>query len=123
MADQSRVFNVPVEFSIAHSRLEDRGILLTITGELDIATVPFVRERLSALAEAGEHRVVVDLRGVSFIDSTGLAAFVHAKLRWGDDGITLVMEPDSYARLIFEVAGLVDVIWVADTLDAALRRG
>jgi anti-anti-sigma factor len=123
MPDQSRVFNVPAEFSIADSRLDDGAFLLTVTGELDIATVSLVRDRLAALADAGACRIVADLRGVSFIDSTGLAAFVHAKVRQGEDGITLVMESDSYARLIFEVAGLVDVIDVVDTLDAALQRG
>jgi len=122
MPDQSRVFNVPAEFSIVDSRLEDDAHLVTITGELDIATVALVRERLAALAEGGARRIVADLRDVAFIDSTGLAAFVHAKVRQGDGGITLVMEPDSYARLIFEVAGLVDVIDVVDTLDDALHR-
>jgi anti-anti-sigma factor len=122
MPDQSRVFNVPAEFSIADSRLEDGAFLVTIAGELDIATVALVRERLAALAEAGARRIVADLRDVAFIDSTGLAAFVHAKVRQGDGSITLVMEPDSYARLIFEVAGLVDVIDVVDTVDDALQR-
>ena len=51
------------------------------------------------------------------MDSTGLAAFIHAKMRLGDEGrLTLVMEPDSYAHLIFEVAGLVGVLDVVDTL-------
>jgi anti-sigma B factor antagonist len=121
MPDQSRVFNVPAEFSIADSRLEDGVFLIAISGELDIATVALVRQRLAALADAGARRIVADLREVAFIDSTGLAAFVHAKVRQGDGGITLVMEPDSYARLIFEVAGLVDVIDVVDTLDDALQ--
>jgi anti-sigma B factor antagonist len=114
----------PTEFSIADSRLDDGRILVTITGELDIATVPLVRERLTALVETGTARIVADLRGVSFMDSTGLAAFIHAKLRQGDDagGITLVLAQDSYARLIFEVAGLDGVLDVVETLDDALQR-
>jgi anti-sigma B factor antagonist len=120
-ADHSSLFEAPAEFSIAGSRLDDGGVLLTIVGELDIATVPLVRERLAAVTAAGARRVVVDLRGVSFMDSTGLAAFVHAKARQA--GITLVIEPDSYAALIFEVAGLVGVLDVVETLDDALSRG
>lgn len=109
--------NAPAEFSIADSHRADGSVLLTVTGELDIATVPVVRDRLAGLTEAGARRLVVDLRDVSFMDSTGLAAFIHAKMRLGDEGsLTLVMEPDSYAHLIFEVAGLVGVLDVVDTL-------
>ena len=117
-----RTSHIPAEFSIADSRLADGGVLLTVAGELDIATVPVVRERLSAIADAGARRLVVDLRGVSFMDSTGLAAFIHAKMRQEDEGaMTLVMAPNSYPRLIFEVAGLVGVLDVVETLDDALR--
>jgi anti-sigma B factor antagonist len=115
---QSSFLNAPAEFSIFDIRRADGSVVLTIAGELDIATVPVVRERLSAVTDAGARWLVVDLRDVSFMDSTGLAAFIHAKMRLGDEGrLTLVMEPDSYARLIFEVAGLVGVLDVVDTLD------
>jgi anti-sigma B factor antagonist len=116
--NQSGFLHAPAPFSIADAPRADGSILLTITGELDIATVPVVRERLSAVIEAGARRLVVDLRDVSFMDSTGLAAFIHARMRLGDAGqLTLVMEPESYARLIFEVAGLVGVLDVVETLD------
>lgn len=115
--DRSNSLSVPPQFSIADARRADGSALLTIAGELDIATVSVVRDRLAALIDAGVSRLVVDLRDVSFMDSTGLAAFIHAKMRLGDDGrMTLVMEPDSYARLIFEVAGLTGVLDVVDTL-------
>jgi anti-sigma B factor antagonist len=117
MPSHSSSLNAPAAFAIADARRPDGSVVLTIAGELDIATVPVVRDRLTALTEAGARRVVVDLRDVSFMDSTGLAAFIHAKMRLGDEGsLTLVMEPDSYARLIFEVAGLVGVLEVVDTL-------
>jgi anti-sigma B factor antagonist len=93
------------------------GVLLTIAGELDIATVPAVRERLTTIIERGARRLVIDLRAVTFMDSTALAAFIHAKVNLGDGGLTLVIERDSYARLIFEVAGLDGVLDVVETLD------
>jgi anti-sigma B factor antagonist len=108
----------PVELSLAEARLADGGALLTVAGELDIATVPVVRERLTAITAAGARRLVVDLRAVSFMDSTALAAFIHAKMRLGDEGtMTLVLARDSYARLIFEVAGIDGVLDVVETLD------
>jgi anti-anti-sigma factor len=115
--DRSNALSAPPLFSIADARRADGSALLTITGELDIATVPVVRERLAALIDAGVRRLVVDLREVTFMDSTGLAAFIHAKMRLGDEGLlTIAMEPDSYARLIFEVAGLTGVLDVVETL-------
>jgi anti-anti-sigma factor len=115
--DRSSFLNAPPAFSIADSRRADGSVLLTIAGELDIATVPVVRDRLAAVTDAGARRLVVDLRNVTFMDSTGLAAFIHTKMRLGDEGhLTLAMEPDSYARLIFEVAGLTGVLDVVETL-------
>ena len=117
-ADHSSFLNAPAEFSIFDVRRADGSVVLTVAGELDIATVPVVRDRLAAVTDAGARHVIADLREVTFMDSTGLAAFIHAKMRLGDEGhLTLVIEPDSYARLIFEVAGLVGVLDVVDALD------
>jgi anti-sigma B factor antagonist len=119
-AVHSSRFNDPGEFSLAQAPLQGGGVFLTVTGELDIATVPALRERLTAITDGGARRIVVDLLGVTFMDSTGLAAFIHTKVRLGDDGqMTLVLAPDSYARLIFEVAGLDGVLDVVETFDRA----
>ena len=115
--DRSNSLSAPPQFSISDARCADGSVLLTIAGELDIATVPVVRDRLAAVTDAGARHVIADLREVTFMDSTGLATFIHAKMRLGDEGhLTLVMEPDSYARLIFEVAGLTGVLDLVETL-------
>jgi anti-sigma B factor antagonist len=106
------------EFSLAEAPLQDGGVLLAVTGDLDIATVPALRERLAAITDAAPRRLLLDLRDVSFMDSTALAAVVHTKKRLGDDGeLTLVIAADSYPRLIFEVAGLDGILNVVETLD------
>ncbi len=109
-----------VELSVTDARLADGTALLTVAGELDIAAVPVLRERLAAISDTGARRLVADLRAVSFMDSTALAAFIHAKVRLGDERtLALVLERESYARLIFEVAGLDGVIDVFETIDQA----
>ena len=56
----------------------DRGYaIVAVAGEVDIATVTRLRERLFELAASGR-TLVVDLDQVSFIDSSGLAALVGA---------------------------------------------
>jgi anti-anti-sigma factor len=47
-------------------------VLVRPVGELDLATVPMVDEQLSELSSAGFTRLVLDLRSVRFLDSTGL---------------------------------------------------
>jgi anti-sigma B factor antagonist len=42
------------------------------TGELDLAAVPMVAARLGELYDAGFRRLVLDLRGVTFLDVSGL---------------------------------------------------
>ena len=90
---------------------------LTLAGELDLATVPALREQMIAATEAGARALVLDMREVSFMDSTALAAIINAKKRMGEGGqVTLVLPRDSYGRLIFEVTGLDGVLDVVETL-------
>jgi anti-sigma B factor antagonist len=90
---------------------------LTLAGELDLATVPELREQMIAATEAGARSLVLDMREVSFMDSTALAAIINAKKRMGEGGqVTLVLPRDSYGRLIFEATGLDGVLDVVETI-------
>ena len=60
---------------IAESVRED-VVILTLKGRLTLGESNQVREKISALAAAGKHNVVVDLGGVDYIDSTGLGILV-----------------------------------------------
>jgi anti-anti-sigma factor len=58
---------------------------VVLTGELDVSTVPAFNKRMSELHHNGFHSVVLDLSGVTFMDSTGLSAILvtemHARMR------------------------------------------
>jgi anti-sigma B factor antagonist len=93
--------------AVTEERIAPSGLLLSATGELDIATAPALRERLTAALDAGVRRLVIDLREVSFMDSVAIAVLVHASSQLGPDGrMAIVIAPGSYTRLIFEAAGL-----------------
>jgi anti-anti-sigma factor len=87
---------------------------LVVSGELDMTTVP---EFEAALAElpAGPWRVVIDLRGVSFMDSAGVHAFIRLDRRARDAGwaLVLVRGPGMVARVL-EVCRVSDRITVVD---------
>ena len=77
------------------------------TGELDVNTAPELRERLSALIGAGANLIVIDLSGVTFIDSTALSVMVSAlkRLRQADGDLELA-SPTPSVRRVFEITGL-----------------
>jgi anti-anti-sigma factor len=69
---------------------EDARATLALVGELDLETAPQFRERL-AEAEHGAGTVVVDLRGVTFMDSCGIGELVGANQRAHRDGRRLIV--------------------------------
>jgi anti-sigma B factor antagonist len=83
------------------------GLVITVAGELDMATAPALRERLTGATAAGATALVLDLRHVTFMDSVGLAAILHARSRLGArERLAIVLERDSYPQLVLETAGL-----------------
>jgi anti-sigma B factor antagonist len=93
--------------------LENLGagrVAVTVTGELDLATVPVLRKRLAEAANARPEGLVVDLLGVSFIDSISIAAIVNTSRALPDARVAVAVEADSFPMLIFDVAGLDAVV-------------
>jgi anti-anti-sigma factor len=76
-------------------------------GEIDVATVDIVEQRMRELRVAGFDRIVLDLRDVTFMDSTGLRLI----LAWDDEarrdglGFGLVRGRDAVQRL-FDLSGV-----------------
>ena len=99
----------------------DRGYaIVAVAGEVDIATVTRLRERLFELAASGR-TLVVDLDQVSFIDSAGLAALVGAANRAAAHGGSLhVVCARPRIRQLFRLTGLDRRLPPARTLDEAL---
>ena len=88
-----------------------RVVALVVEGELDLAPAPELAGRLR-LAEAATDRVVVDLRAVGFIDSTGLSALVASRERHRERGVAgpgLVVA-DNQVRRVLELTGCDDMI-------------
>jgi anti-sigma B factor antagonist len=99
------------------------GLVLTVSGELDMATAPDLRERLTVATEGGATALVVDLRHVKFMDSLGLAAILHARSRLGDGGrLAIVLARDSYPHLVFETAGLPRSLALFESLPEAVAH-
>ena len=118
-----RGWDQPGDFHVADEPLEAGGVLITVSGELDIATAPELRKRLTSAIEAGARRLVIDLSTVDFMDSVAMAAIIHARTQMADNGrMAIVLEGDSYTRLVFEIAGLPRCLDLFETRDAAIAH-
>ena len=110
-------------FSVTEEPLATAGTLLAVSGELDIATAPQLRERLTAAIGRGTTRIVLDLCGVVFMDSVAMAAILHARAQIGDAGrIAVVLDADSYTRIVFEIAGLPRCLELFETREEAVAH-
>jgi anti-sigma B factor antagonist len=110
---------VSPEFAVTTERIEPSSVILAVRGELDIATAPRLREELVGAIAAGARRLVVDLSAVTFLDSVSLATLISVR-RQVPERMAVVVARDSYARLIFEIAGLPRGLDIFDGRDAAV---
>jgi anti-sigma B factor antagonist len=93
------------------------------SGEVDLATVATIQARVDELTAAGFRRLVLDLRGVTFLDSTGLRLVLELEASARAEGwhLTLVEGPPEVQR-VFELAGLRAGLAFVDAVEADLRR-
>lgn len=106
---------------VVEETFEPSGVVLAVSGELDIATASALRDRLDAAIKAGKQRLVIDLFGVDFLDSVALATIVHARKELPEEGkLALAVEPGSYPMLIFESSGLNKMLDLVDTRAQAI---
>ena len=96
------------QFSI-ETRSRNGTATLELVGELDMASAPELQCRLNDLPPCD--LVVLDLRRLSFLDSTGLGALLA--LSGGELPTVQFIQGPSHVHKVFEITGTVDVVdWV-----------
>ncbi|HEU4752195.1 MAG TPA: STAS domain-containing protein [Armatimonadota bacterium] len=97
--------------------------MVQFTGELDACSATQIEGDL--LSQLGPERscIVLDLSGVSFIDSSGIRLLMQivARRKTGSE-VTVVNPGTGGARRALEIVGLRKVVRIEETLDAALSR-
>jgi anti-anti-sigma factor len=86
--------------------IEDGHGLLSLRGELDIASVPTLEAAVTRLCSEDRTAITLDLSRLVFIDSTGLAGKLCEKNGFE---FSLVQGPSAVRRL-FELTGLIDLL-------------
>lgn len=78
-------------------------------GDLDIAGAPELKEALRLALASDAASIVVDLRGVELLDSTGLRALLEGRAEEGGDRISFVPGNDQ-VQGVLRVSGLLDAL-------------
>ena len=94
--------------------------VVAVSGEIDVATAPQLRECLHHVIAEGDSTVALDLLAVTFLDSTALGVLVGALKRCrelGGDLQLVIADPRIFK--IFEITGLTNVFTIADSLQGA----
>jgi anti-sigma B factor antagonist len=96
--------------------------IVTLSGEIDMATSPDLRERLHALLGEGRSNMVIDLDGVGFVDSTALGVLVgtmkRARAAGGD--VRLVCTQPRVAKVL-EITRLDQAFGTYTSVDGAVE--
>ena len=104
-------------------RSEGRSTVIAVRGELDLASSPALQEELDRVAASDSEMLIIDLRELDFMDSTGLSVLVRAHQRIEEQGrqLAMVKGPQQVQRLL-SLTGVADRLTVVDTPEELLGR-
>src|SRR5579884_1799997 len=110
----------PPAFAITHRVLDERVCVVSVRGDLDLASAPQLKWTLLELLEKGYAQYVIDLSQLTYMDSMGLGVLVGFRKRVeGAAELALACLPATQAKLL-EMTGLNACFESFDSLDEAL---
>jgi anti-sigma B factor antagonist len=108
------------EAAVSGIERKDGSTIVSLAGELDLYNAHEVREALLECCAESPTRLIVDLSGVKFIDSTALGVLIEARTRMPNRRGFLLAAPGLETKRALEISGLDRHFAVHDSLDAAL---
>jgi anti-sigma B factor antagonist len=98
----------------------DGVVIVHLAGELDLYHAPEVRSNLLAVTAEQPDRLVIDLSGVDFLDSTMLGVLIEARGKLSNRRAFLLAAPGLETHRALRISGLDEHLSVHRTVDAAL---
>jgi anti-anti-sigma factor len=100
----------PPDFSVAvgHSR---KTVTIAPAGEVDLVTAPLIADHLEAVSSSEVRHLVLDLEGITFIDSNGVALLLGTWRRAAREGWTLtIANTPPVVSDVLSTCGLLDIL-------------
>jgi anti-sigma B factor antagonist len=110
----------------SHFRVEVRSqngvTVIAVSGELDLASSPALQEEIDRIASSDSRMLIIDLRELDFMDSTGLSVLVRAHQRAEEQGrqLAMVRGPQQVQRLL-RLTGVADRLTLVDAPEELLE--
>lgn len=101
------------------STAHDGVAVLTVTGAIDLATAPQLRDAVAAAIGTAVRGLVIDLTGVGFLASAGMTVLVETKQQLGEKGFAVVADGPATARPL-KLTGLDEPLALRSTLAEAV---
>lgn len=107
-----------------HTHATGPATTLALTGELDLLSSPELARALDEVAASDVELVIVDLRGLEFMDSTGLHVVVQGQQRMHELGrrYALIRGGEMVQR-VFDLTGVSDALTIVDSPDDLFEAG
>jgi anti-anti-sigma factor len=107
---------------IERSLVQD-AIVLRIEGRFEFGTRNEYKRLIGQIVQEGHRRLVLDLEGVTFLDSSGLGLLLLTDQNFRlKKGTFSLVNPTGYVRQVIELANLPRVISIFDSLDEAIAN-
>ena len=109
-----------MEFGVSSETVES-ALVLTVRGDIDLATAPVLWERIEAEWQSGQ-QLILDTVQVPFMDSTGLSVLVRAAELAKPQGLLVaVVGATNRVRKVITITGLDTFIYIGESIEDALR--
>jgi anti-sigma B factor antagonist len=103
-------------------RREGGAAVVSVSGELDLASGPELETELDRLAGPETKLVVIDLRKLDFMDSTGLSIIVRAHQRMAGEGCEMgLVKGSQQVQRLLDLTGVAERLRLVDTPEELLN--
>lgn len=115
--EHSRRINIDLTFEV---KQQGPWTVLEVAGEIDLHSAPQVRNNINTRLEEGQTQIAMDLAGVEFIDSSGLAALISGQKKAVEaSGSLVLVSPTEPVKRALSVTGLDKIFKIYGSLDEA----
>lgn len=103
------------------TEISDKRVL-DVTGEIDVYTAPQFREAVNGILASGQKHLIINMAGVTYMDSSGFGTLLSATKRLRPDGGTVNLIKCSPAiDRILRITKLDSIFSVFDSVDDAIK--